>query len=64
MTKMEESISDLTNSSDLLTYHDLPQGIAFGSNIIHQHFIGRELILYWQRVVLTLLNFLEFNTIP
>lgn len=44
------------------THHDFAQFVAFEPDVIHEHFIGSELILNGQRVVLTLLHLLQLNS--
>lgn len=43
------------------TDHDFTQFVAFGPDVVHQHLIGSELVLDWQRVVLALLHLLQLD---
>lgn len=45
-------------------YHDFSQLVAFGTDVVHEHFVRCELVFNGQWVVLTLLNLLQLNTIP
>lgn len=45
-------------------YHDLPQLVAFGADVVHQHFVRCELVFNGQWVILTFLNLLQLNAIP
>ncbi len=45
-------------------HHDFTQLVTFGANVVHQHFVRCELVFDGQRVVLTLLNLLQLNSVP
>lgn len=49
--------------SSLKAHHDFAQLVAFGPDVIHQHFIRSQLVLDGQRVVLPLLHFLQLHSI-
>lgn len=44
------------------TDHDFAQFVAFGPDVVHEHFIGSELVLDGQRVVLALLHLLQLDS--
>lgn len=45
-------------------HHDFSQLVTLGADVIHQHFIGCELVFDGQRVVLTLLHLLQLYAVP
>lgn len=45
-------------------HHDLAEFVVAGTDILHEHLKGRELVLGGQRVELLLLHFLQLHTVP
>lgn len=58
-------ISLLSNRqiSPLTLYHDFPKLVALGADVVHQHFVGSQLVLDGQWVVLALLDFLQLDPV-
>lgn len=46
------------------THQDLAQLVALGADVVHEHLVGRELVLDGQGVVLPLLHLLQFDAVP
>lgn len=45
------------------SHHDFTQFVSFGPDVVHEHLVRGELVLDWQRVVLTLLHLLQLDSL-
>lgn len=52
---------DSINTS-IYTDHNFTKFVAFGPDVVHEHLVRSQLILDGQRVVLTLLDLLKFDS--